>query len=216
MKKGIVFLLLAVSFTAHSQKLKDLLYSGKLKSDSNTVVRSTDDLSTKIDTAQKKPADTAKLIAVIPGDSIAKAALPARADKVAHAAAGTDSAVQEAGVTEPVTGAEPIMPVATTPVKSNNKIWKEYIDSLQGSLKTEVLTNKKVKKETYYMMVEYELGTDNQVSILNVMASPENTFLQEQVKERILYNPPQLNPVLDGNNQPKKVKRKYSFTITKE
>ena len=100
--------------------------------------------------------------------------------------------------------------------KSNNKIWKEYIDSLQGSLKAEVLTNKKVKKETYYMMVEYELGTDNQVSILNVMASPENTFLQEQVKERILYNPPQLNPVLDGNNQPKKVKRKYSFTITKE
>ena len=54
MKRVIFFLLLAVSFSAKSQSLKELLYSGKLKNDSNTVIRKTDDLSTKIDTSQKK------------------------------------------------------------------------------------------------------------------------------------------------------------------
>src|SRR5438309_2579036 len=54
MKKGIVFFLfLAVTFGARAQSLKDLLYSGKLKMDSNSVVRKTDDLSTKIDTSHK-------------------------------------------------------------------------------------------------------------------------------------------------------------------
>src|SRR6476646_8127289 len=58
-----VFVLLA-AITAEAQQkqsLKDLLYSGKLKRDSSGVIRSTDDLSTKIDTSTKKPADTVKL-----------------------------------------------------------------------------------------------------------------------------------------------------------
>src|SRR6478609_10807397 len=36
------------------QSLKNLLFSGKLKKDSSGVIRSTDDLSTKIDTSTKK------------------------------------------------------------------------------------------------------------------------------------------------------------------
>ena len=56
MKKSILFLLVTVtSVCVQAQSLKDLLYGGKLKNDSNSVVRKTDDLSTKIDTTTKKP-----------------------------------------------------------------------------------------------------------------------------------------------------------------
>src|SRR4051794_37821770 len=64
-----VFVLLgAVTAEAQQkQSLKDLLYSGKLKRDSSGVIRSTDDLSSKIDTSTKKPADTVKLRTVAVG-----------------------------------------------------------------------------------------------------------------------------------------------------
>ena len=55
MKKWILFLLLVSTVTANAQSLKDALYGGKLKNDSSSVIRKTDDLSTKIDTSRKKP-----------------------------------------------------------------------------------------------------------------------------------------------------------------
>jgi len=217
MKKAILFLLVIVTVTAKAQSLKDLLYSGKLKNDSNTVIRKTDDLSTKIDTARKKQAEPEKpkIVATIPVDSPgSKVAPPVEQPAVAGstAVAGTTTVV---GTTEAVATEAPVKNTAA-PVKNNNKIWKEYTDSLSGSLKTEVLSSKKVKKETYYLMVEYEIDTVGAVSVTNVTASPENTFLQEQVKQRILLSPPQLSPVVDSSNKARKVKRKYSFNITKE
>src|SRR4051812_16165122 len=44
MKKALLFLLIIIAATAHGQSLNDLLFSGKLKSDSGSVVRSSDDL----------------------------------------------------------------------------------------------------------------------------------------------------------------------------
>ena len=206
MKRGILFLLIAFSFTAKAQSLKDLLYSGKLKNDSNTVIRKTDDLKAKMDTVQKKATEPVEVkMAAAPGDSVMKMVNPA-GDTIEVAANVNDSAAT--AVTEVKT------PVP--PVKSNTKIWKEYTDSLTGSLKTEVLSSKKVKKETYYLTVDYEIGADGQVGINNVLISPENEFLQGQVKERMLLSPPQLSPALDSSGQPRKVKRKYNFTITKE
>ena len=57
MKKSLLFLLMVAAFSAGAQQkqsLKDLLYGGKLKLDSTAVIRKSDDLSTKIDTAAKK------------------------------------------------------------------------------------------------------------------------------------------------------------------
>ena len=55
MKKGFLFLIIisVITSTAEAQSLKDLLYSGKLKKDSNTVIRKGDDLSSRIDTGTK-------------------------------------------------------------------------------------------------------------------------------------------------------------------
>lgn len=211
MKKGIVFLLIigAVATTAKAQaqkqSLKDLLYGGKLKMDSNSVIRKGDDLSSKIDTSTKKQAEPEKAKpAVASVDSSTKKP-------------NSDSVVAGIGVNiNAATTTEAPVKETVTPVKSNTKLWKEYSDSLVSSLKTEVLSSKKIKKETYYLMVDYEIGTDGQVSINGVTSTPENSFLQDQVKERMLAAPLQLAPAADSAGKPRKVKRKYSFTVTKE
>ena len=200
MKKGIFLLLLAAFGSAvQAQSLKDLLYSGKLKNDSNTVIRKTDDLSSKIDTTTKK---------VVMVDSVKVTAVKT----VTAATAPPSDAVETVQRNE--TTAAPVG--AAVPEKNNNAVWKLYMDSAVGSFKTELLPNKKVKKETYYLMVQYEIDTDGQVSINNVLSTPENEFLQSQIKERLSLTAPQLSPMEDRSQTARKVKKKYSFTLTKE
>ena len=205
MKKGILLLLVAVAFTARAQTLKDLLYSGKLKNDSNTVIRKTDDLKSKIDTGQKKEAAAVNL-------KTAAAAADSTRD---IAQSVTDSVTAEAEAKDSVMVAEAAKE-STVPAKSNGRIWKEYTDSLISSLKAEVLSSRKIKKETYYITVEYEIDTSGQADVLNVVSSPENELLQQQVRERMLLTPPQLNVVTDSAGKPRKVKKRHNFNITKE
>jgi len=206
MKKAILFLLVAAGYTANAQSLKELLYSGKLRNDSNTVIRRTDDLKSKIDTSQKKTAPPASTpAATVQGDS-----------SVTTVNLKTDSATALTQAEDSTANAETPVTEANAPVKNNTRIWKEYMDSVVSSLKTEVLSSKKIKKETYYLMVQYEIDTDGQVSVTNVLSTPENEFLQGQIKERLLLGAPQLAPVTDSSNKPRKVKKKYSFTLTKE
>jgi hypothetical protein len=204
MKKGFLFLLLvsAITTTTQAQSLKDLLYSGKLKKDSGEVVRKTDDLSKKIDTGQKKVVDSNKTkIATTTADSMKKTAN--------HS---VDSAGGLVETKDAVTPSETV-PVKKAPVKSNTKLWKEYSDSLTKELNTEVLTSKKIKKGTYFILIEYELHPDNKVNVVNVTSSPENDLLVAQLKVRMDTTVPALNA---DANQTKRVKKKYSFTITKE
>jgi hypothetical protein len=141
-------------------------------------------------------------------------------EKPKPAAAPVTGQVEQGSNSNPVPATESVAsaePSGTNPSasKSNTKILKEYSDALVAALKTEVLSSKKVKKETYYFTVNYEIDITGAVSITNVTVSPENDFLLEQVKQRLSSAPPQLQPVLD-NNQPKKVKRRYNFTVTKD
>jgi hypothetical protein len=206
MKKGILFLLFAgvVAANAQGQSLKDLLYSGKLKKDSNTVIRKGDDLSSKIDTSTKKPVEQETVKTTTANVNLAKKA-GAQADSVGLIV-DTDSLA---------TTADNINS-NNAPAKNNNAMFKEYMDSLSSTLKTDVLPSKKIKSDTYYLYVDYEIGTDGQVNVTNVVSSPENSFLQDQVKQRLVLDAPKLDPVLDSTNKPRKVKRKYNFNITKE
>jgi len=217
MKKGILFLLIAFSFTAKAQSLKDLLYSGKLRNDSNTVVRKTDDLKSKIDTGERKVTPVKVVVAEIPGDSLKRAKLPADSNAaVATAKTAAPAVASQGNDSAATTPAEAVAPPAPAPVKTNSKIWKEYTESLVTTLKAEVLSNKKVKKETYYVLADYEIGADGKAELTNLTVSPDNAFLLEQVKQRLSDNPPAFTPVMDSSNQPKKVKRKFNFYLTKE
>lgn len=199
MKKGILVLIVVIgSFTTHAQSLKDLLYSGKLKNDSNSVVKKTDDLSTKIDTTQKK-AETLK-------------------PKTEVADASKKNVVTAEGVTVVATDSTSVAEgaVKATPAKTPAKAWKDYTDSLVKTMQADVLSSKKIKKETYYVTVDYEVDVDGQVSVTKVTLLPENPYLQDQLKQRLSLAPPQMTPVMDSTNKPRKVNRKYNFTITKE
>jgi hypothetical protein len=205
MKKCVLFLLIimAAASSAHSQSLKDMLYSGKLKKDSNIVIRKGEDLSSRIDTSTKKPEPEVVKVAVPATDSSGKA----------NPISGSDVVVSNAS-TEP--GSTTDAASAGNASKNNNQLLKTYMDSLVSEIKTEALSSKKIKKDTYYVYVDYEIGVDGEVGVLNITVNPESEFLQNQVKERMLVTPLELAPVLDSSNKPRKVKRKYNFSITKQ
>ena len=210
MKTWILVLLITGGFAAQAQQkqsLKDLLYSGKLKSDSGSVVRKDDDLAAKIDTTTKKP------VAAMPEKTTMTTAMNEPERKASPKATAATMNVEAA---DNAATAETPATTAATSVKSNTKIWKEYTDSLLSGIKTDLLPNKKIKKDSYFVIVEYELGTDGKVNVLNVTSSPENALIQSEVKNRLDNAPPQLAPSLDSNGNPKKIKRKQSFTIIKE
>jgi hypothetical protein len=203
MKKGILFLLLSYSVTVNAQSLKDLLYGGKLKSDTGTLVKKTDDLSTKIDTIKKKPVEPekTKLAAAVKDSSVKTAAVQTDLVATTTTAEGKDVAV-EVKDNNAIT-------------KDNNKLWKEYMDSMAITFKDEVLTSKKIKDGTYTILVDYEIGPDGQVTIKEIYPSPDNSTLAKEIKERLILTVPNLTPVMGTNGKPRKVVKKYNFTLTK-
>ena len=233
MKKGILILLLVISGFAHGQSLKEALFSGKLKNKPGSVVRKGDDLTAQqadttaaqTDTAYKiSTNDSGKVISAT-GDTSANRVLrpadPGRKELTTPTDSGAisttgqnDSASVATDTAAPTISEEP--KEVTPAPKTNNALFKEYIDSVSSILKTEVIPSKKVKKETYYMTVSYTIGTDGQVEITDVAVSPENSFLQEQVKSRLMADAPKLSPVLSSTGAPRKVNRRHNFTVTKE
>ena len=196
MKKVFLALSFIISVTAQAQSLKDLLYGGKLKADSNSVLRQGDDLSSKIDTTTKKK--------------------PVVAEKNMSAALSLDSIKKW---TSPTDTSRSYIIDKTNSVavsKDNNKLWKEFVDSLTSTLNQEVMTSKKINKGTYYATVDYAINIDGTVGINNVLLVPENKFLEQQIKERLSIDTPKLNPVLSGNGTPRKVTKRYNFVLTKD
>ena len=222
MKNLFLVILVFGGFAAHAQEkqsLKNLLFSGKLKKDSSGVIRSTDDLSTKIDTSTKKetaPVVTNQSAANVQQDK--NAAVSKENVAVSKENVATGVAVAGTDVVTTKTDSAAAVPLATTtaPAKTNTKLWKEYSDSLVRTLNDEVLKSKQIKKNTYYLMVDYEIAPDGQVTFTNLTSTPENSFLTAQVRQIMDSTPLRLNPVTDSSNQGKKVKRKQQIVVTKD
>jgi uncharacterized protein YydD (DUF2326 family) len=212
MKYSLFVLVLLGAITVEAQQkqsLKDLLYSGKLKRDSSGVIRSTDDLSSKIDTTTKKPVDTVmlKLQAVSDQNKNTTIATNTTSNDTTNILIDTTKIVSPVSTT----GSKP----AGVP-KTNTRVWKEYSDSLVKTLKEEALKSKQIKKNTYFVLVEYEIAPDGLVNVINVTSSPENAFLQAQVKQIMDSSPFYLNPVTENANTTRKIRRKQQIIITKD
>jgi hypothetical protein len=231
MKKGILILLLFCAQFADAQSLKDALFSGRLKNDNNSVIRKGEDLSTKmVDTTRKANVDTVIRFKgdSLTLDSIAKGmavhrdtVLVSTADnKVIPAtqpAASVTAATTETPASDTAAVAVEEAPKEAAPAaKSNNTLIKEYVDSVAKTLNTEVLNSKKIKKGTYYVTVSYAIETDGKVDITEVIVSPENAFLQSNIRSQLELEPPVLEPVKNSAGTPRKVSRKYNFTLNKE
>jgi hypothetical protein len=99
--------------------------------------------------------------------------------------------------------------------RDNNKIWKKFIDQYTGVINTEVLPTRKIKRGTYTVMLDYEIGTDGVVSAKNITCTPSNEYLVEQIKERMMPNAPLLAPLVrDG--VPRKSGKRQVLVFTKE
>lgn len=208
MQKGFLLLLLiAGSVTGQAQSLRDLLYGGKLKSDSNTVVRKTDDLSTKIDTGQKKPVAVVKDSLAKGSDSVKKVAMTM--DSTGAVVTTTTDLVDSVEVTATPTTAPAL------PAKNNTRLWKEFTDSLVTTLTPDFDRANKIKKGTYHVLAAYEIDTDGRVTITNVGITPANEMLQALIRQYLDSTPLQLAPTMDSAGKPRKTRRSGSFTITK-
>ena len=212
----LVLFFIGAAFTVQAQEkkqsLKDLLFSGKLKKYSSGVIRNKDDLSQKIDTSTKKETSTVNSTASPVNVQQDNAAVTSKA------AASTTVVTSGLDVTTTKADTAAAVPVAATtaPAKSNTKLLKEYTDSLVKTLQEEALKSKQIKKNTYYVMLDYEIDADGKVTFTNVTSTPESSFLQAQITQILDSAPLRLNPVTDSNNQGKKVKRKQQFSVTKE
>lgn len=214
MKKGLLFLLLANSFFANAQSLKEALYSGKLKNDPGTVIRKGDDLASKMDTATRKPQVKDSMMAkatIDLVDSSSKVVMQTNG-----ATTTTDKNTNTETATTETTTENTAPPAEAAPAaKDNNALWKDYVTSVTNALKTEVMPSKKVKNGTYYVSITYVIGTDGQITINNVLLTPENSFLQQQIKDRFAIDTPKMTPVLSSSGAPRKVNKNFNFTLTK-
>lgn len=208
MKKLLPLVFILIAGTVNGQSLKDLLFSGKMKNDSNTVHRKGEDLKDKVDTTTKKP-DPAPVVS-----QVAVTPVPGTAGKDSVLAKAP-----EAVAVDSVNAADPAAPVAApatvSVARDNNRLWKEFVDTVISTIKTESLQNKKVKKGDYTVMIDYTINTDGSVTVGNIYVSPESDFLQLQLKERLNIDTPKLNPVMSSSGTARKTNRRYTVVITK-
>ena len=211
MKVIVLIAICVLAGSVQAQSLKDALYGGRLKNDTGAVIKKTDTLQIKENMA-KKVAD----------DSTRKAEDAAKKASVAAAIAAGDTTVKmptdapvETGTAVAATTTTAAAVAATAP-KDNNKIWKDFVEEYTTIIKSEVIPNKKIKNGTYSVLIEYEIGLDGYVTTSNISVSPESSYLQEQVKLRMMNNAPQMNPVLMSNGKPRKALKKQMLTFSKE
>lgn len=230
MKKAFLLLFVFSFCFADAQSLKEALFSGRLKNEPGTVIRKGDDLSDKMvdTTARKAPQrDTVAVIEVaqqqrddsIQGKTSANNATASTTTPVTpidqKQAPATAETTAPAETAETTVAAEP-GPEVKEKVKSNRELFKDYMTSMAATLKSEVLSNKKIKKGTYYISLAYTIETDGKVTITDLVVDPKQEFLQQQIKERMEQDSPELNPELNSSGVARKVNRRYNFSLDKE
>jgi hypothetical protein len=223
MKAIVLFTAFLLATTANSQSLKEALYGGKLKADTGAVIRKDDTLKIKesmahkitedsVKKAQKISEDSMKIVQKAADDSIRREQFEIEKQKAI--AAGQDTAAIVAAALAAEKTAEAAATETSVP-KANNKTWKTVIDELSATVKSEVLTSNKVKNGTYSVLIDYEIKTDGQVNIVNVASDPKNSFLEQQIKDRLTFSAPQLSPVMGTNGKPRNAAKKQMLTFVK-
>lgn len=210
MKIAALFLLIFTSAITNGQSLKDALFSGKLKTDTGSVVRKTDDLSTKIDSnlrVQPAVVQTAAVKKDSAGNMLKAQAQPAVKTSDASTVVANEDASANTAEANTETTAAP---------QDNTDVWNTFMDAFQKTLREEVLPLKKIKSDKYYVSLFYAIEKDGTVSITDVLVSPESKELQDQIKRRLTLDTPQLEPVTSSTGAARRVSKKYNFTITKE
>ncbi len=225
MKSIAIIILTLVAFTANSQSLKEALYSGKLKADTGAVLRKGDNVKIQENMAQKLVADSVNKITE---DSIKLVVETEKRDsietvkkeaievaKVKAVAAGKDTTNFDTTAVINAMNEDAKKTESKAVSKDNTVVWKTYIDEMTATIKAEALQSNKVKKGNYFVLIDYRVNPDGQVSIINVSVDPENSFLEQNIKDRLTLNPAKLNPIVDANGRARTVNRKQTLNLSK-
>ena len=164
MKIAALFLLIFTSAITNGQSLKDALFSGKLKTDTGSVVRKTDDLSTKIDSnlrVQPAVVQTAAVKKDSAGNMLKAQAQPAVKTSDASTVVANEDASANTAEANTETTAAP---------QDNTDVWNTFMDAFQKTLREEVLPLKKIKSDKYYVSLFYAIEKDGTVSFTTEVA----------------------------------------------
>lgn len=209
MKAIVLFSMIMLALSARSQSLKEALYGGKLKADTGAVIRKGDSLKIQENMARKVVEDSIKKSTA---DSIRKEAIAIQKEKAI--AAGQDTTAIVYTDTISATSTETSATEKALP-KDNNKIWKAYIDSITTTIKSEVLSSGKIKKGNYFVLIDYKINPDGQISVTSVTSDPQNSYLEQNIKDRLTLDGPRLNPVIDANGRARTVNKKQTLNFVK-
>ena len=225
MKAIVLFSLFLLAVSANSQSLKEALYGGKLKADTGAVIRKGDTQKIQESMAQKVVADS---IDKVVADSIKLVADSKKKDSIETAkkeaievakekaiAEGKDTANIDTTAVINAMNAETAKAESKAVSKDNNVVWKTYIDEMAASIKAEALQSGKVKKGNYFVLIDYKVNPDGQVSITSVSVDPQNSFLEQNIKDRLTLNPAKLNPIVDATGRARTVNRKQTLNFVK-
>jgi hypothetical protein len=210
MKLLTLVIVTLLAFSANSQSLKEALYSGKLKADTGAVLRKGDSTKIKENMAQKVTEDSVKKEAI----AVAKENAIAEGKDTSAITATVDPLSGAVTIIEDTVAKEAAAAAKAAP-KDNNEIWKLYMDEMTTSIKAEALQSNKVKKGNYFVLIDYKVNPDGQVSITNVTVDPENSFLQQNIRDRFTLNPAKLFPIVDNNGRARTVNRKQTLNLVK-
>lgn len=97
---------------------------------------------------------------------------------------------------------------------AKQKVWKKFIETNTQIISQQADDTKKVKKGTYQVDVEYEIGLNGKVMSKGVTCNPPNEFITELVTE-MMKRPPILAPPVypDG---PRTLAATQGITIVKK
>lgn len=225
MKTIALFTFILLAFSAKSQSLKEALYSGRLKADTGAVIRKGDSLKIQENMAQKVIADSINKVVAdsmkLAADSIKKEAIETAKKEAIEVA--KEKAIAEGKDTTNIDTTAVINAMNAETAKAENKavskdntvVWKTYIDEMTTSIKAEALQSNKVKKGNYFILIDYKVNPDGQVSITSVSVDPQNSFLEQNIKDRLTLNPAKLNPIVDANGRARTVNRKQTLNLAK-
>lgn len=183
----ISFLILFSFFVSQvmGQRLRDSLYGGKIKADTGKTLVSK---------------DTSKYV-VLQNETVSSQ--PGEKQKAATNTAGNVKLDES-------------MPDSLNKLfYSKQKQWKRFIETNSQIISQQADDNRKVKKGTYEIEVEYEIGLNGRVTTKGITCNPYNEFLIQQVTE-LMKRPPVLSPPIYSDGKPRVLPAKQTITITKK
>ena len=123
------------------------------------------------------------------------------------------TSISSTNTTDTAKQVDPTKPVLK--YSDNNRTWKKFTDEYVKTINEELSNSKKVKKGSYTVTLDYEIGTDGVVGLKSLLCDPKSETLIELINERMLPNAPQLAPQII-NGAPRKSSKRSILIFTKE